>query len=591
MTDVTISEIDMSWQDNAGHQADGYKILRATNHGTFSQVATLPPTSRTPPSTYLWSDTNLSAGTFYEYHIIAYNVSGNNDFAGVNATTITLPPSGVSATPGNAVVTLSWTAPTGAQTYNLYRATTSGQETAFAAGLTATSYTDNAVSNGTTYYYTVTAVNANTSITPVIPSESAPSAEVSATPTLPPPAPTNLKAAGTPRNQGTAQVSLSWTASSTAANYNVYRSLNGNGEGGTPLATGVTATSYTDTSAAFGPTYFYKVTAVNAGGESPLSHEASTTPLLAVHLHFTSDATEAPAGYLADVGRAYAARTNALTYGWNQDNTAAMRDRDSTASPDELHDGLGHMQKPDNPNAWWGLAVPNGTYSVTVLAGDPDFIDSIYRINVGATLSGTTFSGGVLAISGTPTATNHWFARTVTVTVAGGVLYVSNAPRSSNNKIDAIDIVQVLPGGYFSAGRYTGNGGLTYNGSASLNANKLELTNGGNNQAGSIFTASPVDVAKFTANFSFQLTSANADGFTFALQSAGATALGATGGGLGYQGISPSVAIKFDLYNNRRGKLYRSVLERRGPHYSLYRFDRQRHRPAQRPRLQRRHDL
>ena len=550
VTNVTTSEIDMSWQDNAGHQADGYKILRAVNHGTFSQVATLPPTSRTPPSTYLWSDTNLSAGTFYEYHIIAYNVSGNNDFAGVNATTITLPPSGVSATPGNAVVTLSWTAPTGAQTYNLYRATTSGQETAFAAGLTATSYTDNAVSNGTTYHYTVTAVNANTSITPVIPSESAPSAEVSATPTLPPPAPTNLKAAGTPRNQGTAQVSLSWTASSTAANYNVYRSLNGNGEGGTPLATGVTATSYTDTSAAFGTTYFYKVTAVNAGGESPLSHEASTTPLLAVHVHFTSDATEAPAGYLADVGRAYAARTNALTYGWNQDNTADMRDRDSTASPDELHDGLGHMQKPDNPNAWWGLAVPNGTYSVTVLAGDPDFIDSIYRINVGATLSGTTFSGGVLAISGTPTATTHWFARTVTVTVAGGVLYVSNAPRSSNNKIDAIDIVQVLPGGYFSAGRYTGNGGLTYNGSASLNANKLELTNGGNNQAGSIFTASPVDVAKFTANFSFQLTSANADGFTFALQSAGATALGATGGGLGYQGISPSVAIKFDLYNN-----------------------------------------
>ena len=118
----------------------------------------------------------------------------------------------------NTTMQVSWTAPTGAQTYNLYRATTSGQETAFAAGLTATSYTDNAVSNGTTYYYTVTAVNANTSITPVIPSESAPSAEVSATPTLPPPAPTNLKAAGTPRNQGTAQVSLSWTASSTATN-------------------------------------------------------------------------------------------------------------------------------------------------------------------------------------------------------------------------------------------------------------------------------------------------------------------------------------------------------------------------------------
>jgi fibronectin type 3 domain-containing protein len=276
VTNVTTSEIDMSWQDNAGHQADGYKILRAVNHGTFSQVATLPPTSRTPPSTYLWSDTNLSAGTFYEYHIIAYNVSGNNDLAGVNATTITVPPSGVSARPGNTVVTLSWTAPTGAQTYNVYRATTSGQEAALVTGVTATSYADNAVTSGTTYYYTVTAVNANTSIILAMPSESAPSAEVSATPMLPPPAPTNLKGAGTPRNQGTAQISLSWTASSTAVSYKVYRSLNGNGEGGTPLATGVTATSYTDTGVAFGTTYFYKVTAVNAGGESPLSKEAST---------------------------------------------------------------------------------------------------------------------------------------------------------------------------------------------------------------------------------------------------------------------------------------------------------------------------
>src|SRR5205807_6184744 len=120
--------------------ADGYKILRAINHGTFSQVATLPPTSRTPPSTYLWADTNLTPGTFYEYHIIAYNVSGNNDFAGVNATTITLAPSGVTAISGNSVVSLSWTAPTGAKSFNVYRSTTPGGEgtTPFVTGVTTT---------------------------------------------------------------------------------------------------------------------------------------------------------------------------------------------------------------------------------------------------------------------------------------------------------------------------------------------------------------------------------------------------------------------------------------------------------------------
>ena len=87
VTNVTTTEIDISWQDNAGHQADGYHILRAVNHGSFTQVASLPPTSRTPPSTYTWSDTNLTPGTYYAYHIIAYNVSGYNDFAGINATT------------------------------------------------------------------------------------------------------------------------------------------------------------------------------------------------------------------------------------------------------------------------------------------------------------------------------------------------------------------------------------------------------------------------------------------------------------------------------------------------------------------------
>src|SRR5262249_20607449 len=40
-----------------------------------------------PPSTYLWSDTTVTPGNFYEYHIIAFNVSGYNDFAGLNATT------------------------------------------------------------------------------------------------------------------------------------------------------------------------------------------------------------------------------------------------------------------------------------------------------------------------------------------------------------------------------------------------------------------------------------------------------------------------------------------------------------------------
>jgi hypothetical protein len=46
------------------------------------------------------------------------------------------------------------------------------------------------------------------------------------------------------------------------------------------------------------------------------------------------------------------------------------------------------------------------------------------------------------------------------------------------------------------------------------------------------------------------LTDPNANGFTFVIQNVGATALGAGAGGLGYAGLYPSVAVKFDLYND-----------------------------------------
>ena len=86
----------------------------------------------------------------------------------------------------------------------------------------------------------------------------------------PPPAPTGLTA-----KSGTAKVSLSWKASTGAKSYNVYRGTSAGGEGATPLKTGVTTTSFTDTGLTSGTPYYYKVAAVNAAGTSGLSNEAS----------------------------------------------------------------------------------------------------------------------------------------------------------------------------------------------------------------------------------------------------------------------------------------------------------------------------
>jgi hypothetical protein len=91
-----------------------------------------------------------------------------------------------------------------------------------------------------------------------------------------------------------------------------------------------------------------------------------------------------------------------------------------------------------------------------------------------------------------------------------------------------------------------------------LNGTRLELTDGGASEASSAWFTSPVNVQSFTTDFTFQLTNPNADGMTFTIQNVGTTALGSTGGGLGYastvcnstSGIGTSVAVKFDLFQN-----------------------------------------
>ena len=86
-------------------------------------------------------------------------------------------PSGLTATAGNQQVGLTWSAVTTASSYHVKRGTVSGGPYSTIASPTTTSYTDTSLTNGTAYYYVVSAVNAN--------GESANSSEKSATPTIP----------------------------------------------------------------------------------------------------------------------------------------------------------------------------------------------------------------------------------------------------------------------------------------------------------------------------------------------------------------------------------------------------------------------
>ncbi|SHH83886.1 hypothetical protein SAMN02745823_01126 [Sporobacter termitidis DSM 10068] len=82
----------------------------------------------------------------------------------------------LTATPGDAQVILNWTSVPDAASYNVYRSTTpGGPYTQVAADVTGTTYTDTGLTNGTAYYYVVTAVDSSGA-------ESGYSNEASATP-------------------------------------------------------------------------------------------------------------------------------------------------------------------------------------------------------------------------------------------------------------------------------------------------------------------------------------------------------------------------------------------------------------------------
>jgi Legume lectin domain/Chitobiase/beta-hexosaminidase C-terminal domain len=104
---------------------------------------------------------------------------------------------------------------------------------------------------------------------------------------------------------------------------------------------------------------------------------------------------------------------------------------------------------------------------------------------------------------------------------------------------------------------------MTFNGSTDLDDSRLQLTNGGMNEASSAFYNTPVNIQSFTTTFTMQLSNAVSDGMTFTIQNVGPTALGPDGGGLGYgpdlptnpdpspnTPIANSVAIKFDFFSN-----------------------------------------
>jgi fibronectin type 3 domain-containing protein len=257
-TGASTTQINLTWSVVSG--ASSYTVQRSTTTGG-------PYTTVGSPTTATFSDTGLTAGTTYFYVVQAVNASGSSA-SSAEASAITLPaaPTGVAATVASSTrVNLAWSAVTGAASYTVQRATTSGGPYTTVGSPTTTSFADTTLSAGTTYFYVVQAVNASGS--------SASSAQVSAL-TIPA-APTGVVATAA----STSQINLTWNAMTGAASYTVQRSTTSGG----PYTTvgSPTTASFGDSALTAGTTYFYVVQAVNASGSSGSSAEASAITLAA----------------------------------------------------------------------------------------------------------------------------------------------------------------------------------------------------------------------------------------------------------------------------------------------------------------------
>ena len=126
---------------------------------------------------------------------------------------------------------------------------------------------------------------------------------------------------------------------------------------------------------------------------SRLFPTTAAPPAATIRINFQLASAPVPSGYLPDGGLVYGDRGNGQTYGWNADNTQQTQDRNSSPSPNQAYDTLTHMQRPANPNAFWEIALPNGTYDVRIVSGDASYFDSVFRIA----------AEGVVVVTGTPT--------------------------------------------------------------------------------------------------------------------------------------------------------------------------------------------
>ena len=183
------------------------------------------------------------------------------------------------------------------------------------------------------------------------------------------------------------------------------------------------------------------------------------------------------------------------------------------------------------------ISLAAGSYTTTQTVTITDAI-------AGATIYYTT--DGTM-----PTTASNVYTGAIAVNATETLQAIAIAPNFSASPVATAAYTVTLPAGPSYASGFTGSK-LSLNGTAALSGSTLQLVNNQVGAAGSAWFPTKVSVTEFTTDFDFQLPTSNADGFTFAIQNASqkAWAMGGNGGGLGYEFMTNSVALSFDLYQS-----------------------------------------
>lgn len=259
----------IDWADNATNET-GYSLERSTtNESSYAEIASLPANTTT------YTNTGLTANTKYYYRLTALNATvGNSAYsASANGTTLPLPPAApttlTTTVLSHSQIKLNWVdASSNESEFVIMRSLVSNQDFVEIATTlpNVTTFTNDGLSEATTYYYKVFARNTGGS-------SAMTSVAQGTTLVAPVAAPTALQVTNTTFNS----VTVTWTDNSTnETEFRLERSTD-NVLWNAVFILEPNTTQNIDVEVDEATTYYYRIKAKSALGESGYSNTVNTT--------------------------------------------------------------------------------------------------------------------------------------------------------------------------------------------------------------------------------------------------------------------------------------------------------------------------